>query len=194
MTSHSNPAHEHHDPADAAIPWWDYRSRAARTGAGWAQAHPSGSVALLYLFSLGGGTLGIWWAAAGVVNHSGGGWLLAAVVGAVFAAAGTAFWAYVALVRQYQVGRIGKALSYVYIYGALAAALFAIFTRDSVSAWSVFGSGFAGTVLILSIPLTALGRRRFVRDPQGAREIMARARWLPMNPMNEGPEPPEVDR
>ena len=183
-----------HEKADEPIPWWDYRSRAARAGASWAQANPRGTLAFLYLTSIAGGILGIWWAAAGALAHPGGAWIPAALIGALLAAAGTGFWAYVALVRQYQVGWIGKTVSYVYIYGVLGGALFAIFTRDSVSAWSVFGSAFAGTSLILSIPRVVIGRRRYVRDPQGAGQIMRRARWLPMNPMNERGEPPDTRR
>jgi hypothetical protein len=172
------------EQADEPLPWWDYRSRAARAGASWAQANPRGTMAFLYLFTIAGGILGIWWAVVGALTHPGGGWLPAAFMGALLATAGTGFWAYVAVVRQYQIGWVGRALSYVYIYGALGGALFAIVTRDSVSAWSVFGSALAGASLILSTPLMAFGRRRYGSDPQRAHEIMARARWLPMNPVN----------
>ena len=184
MTSRPESGDWIQDQADEPIPWWDYRSRAARAGASWAQAHIRATVALMCVFAIGGGIFGIWWALAGALTHPGGAWIPAAVMGALLAAAGTVFWAYVAVVRQYQVGWIGKALSYVYIYGALGGALFAILTRDSISAWSVFGSALAGTTFILSTPLILIARRLYLRDPRGARQIMARAGWLPMNRMN----------
>ena len=95
----------------------------------------------------------------------------------MLALAAAAHWGYSGLVREYRVGPVSRVIAYVYTYGGMAAVLIVLFTRDSVSALTVFCSSFIAAVMLAGVPLTALGRVKYLRDPQKAREIMQRARW-----------------
>jgi hypothetical protein len=131
-----------------------------------------------------------WWTVAQVMAQERQAWILPVVAGGLLAAALTAYWGYVGLVRSYQVGWIGKVITYAYGYGLAAATLAVYLTHDHVSAVSIFSGALVGVAMILLTPVLLLGHQRYLRDPEAARRLVRRTTWLRgLRPPSPGPPP-----
>ncbi len=151
---------------------------AAQSMAAWGRSNPGQALAFSIAFYLGAGVLAIWWTLAQLLAHPSVVWLESAIAGGLLAAFISAHWAYVGLVKSYEVGRFAKALVYTYTYGIALGGAFVIIAHDSVSAGVIFVSSCLGVFFILATPLVFIGYSRYRKDPERAARIMARAKWM----------------
>jgi hypothetical protein len=143
----------------------------------WAAAHPGASVALVIVLYAGAGAFAAWWVSSRVLASHSGSWAAWAAAGALCAVAASLHWAYVVLVKGYQVGAVNRGLAYVYTYAGAVAGVFALVTRDSVSVLTIFAAALCGVFFLCGMPLTIAGRMRYLKDPQAALRMMQQASW-----------------
>ena len=169
-------------------PVWAFRERAYDAGARWGEANPKRATKLTILACIGAGIGATWWTAAKVAANPTEIWIASAVAGALLGLALTAYWAYVGLVKSYQVGPVSRGVVYTGSAVLALAVVFALLSRDNVSAVTVFSGASVGATFIACSPLLIFGYRTYLRDPDGAGEIVTRAKWLKnMRP----PRPPD---